>query len=90
MISQTTSIASQYVAYPFDTVRRRMQMSTQKALYKNTRECFRKMFQEEGFLSFYTGSLVNVFRATGAALCLVFYDSIGRFLFLEKDFGGHY
>merc|ERR1711981_280578 len=65
--------------YPFDTVRRRMQMQSEKPveehLYKGTGDCFRKIAAEEGLAAgLYKGFVANIFRSVGGALVLVFYD----------------
>merc|ERR1712050_533846 len=64
---------------PFDTVRRRLQMQSEKPpeehLYKGTGDCFKKIAAEEGLAKgLYKGFLANVVRSVGGALVLVFYD----------------
>lgn len=81
---KVVTIFSGLTSYPFDTVRRRMMMqSDQKKehiLYKNTADCWIKMAKNEGFSSFFKGALSNIFRGTGAALVLVFYDEIKKLI----------
>jgi len=65
--------------YPFDTVRRRLQMQSEKPveehLYKGTGDCFKKVASEEGLVKgLYKGFAANVLRSVGGALVLVFYD----------------
>mmetsp|Transcript_73553 Transcript_73553/g.191590 ORF Transcript_73553/g.191590 Transcript_73553/m.191590 type:complete len:105 (+) Transcript_73553:299-613(+) len=65
--------------YPFDTVRRRLQMQSEKPieehLYKGTGDCFKKIAADEGLAKgLYKGFLANVVRSIGGALVLVFYD----------------
>merc|ERR1711933_452034 len=62
--------------YPFDTVRRRLQMQSEKPveehLYKGTGDCFKKIAAEEGMAKgLYKGFLANVLRSVGGALVLV-------------------
>jgi len=77
-IAEAVSITSQSVAYPFDTVRRRMMMqNTQgESLYKNTFDCWRRIYGSEGLRGFYPGLSVNAFRSVGSALMLTLYDEI--------------
>jgi len=50
--AQTSAISAGYVSYPFDTVRRRLQMQSEKPesewVYKGTADCFAKIAKEEG------------------------------------------
>lgn len=75
---QAVSITSQSVAYPFDTVRRRMMMQNAQgeSLYKNTLHCWRRIYRSEGLRGFYPGLSVNAFRSVGSALMLTLYDEI--------------
>jgi len=67
-----------------DTVRRRMMMQSGRAkgdvLYKNTMDCWKKVYQQEGPGAFFKGAFSNILRGTGAALVLVFYDRFKEFL----------
>lgn len=85
LIAETVVIFAGLISYPFDTVRRRMMMqSGQKKtemMYKNTWDCWQKIFINEGPSAYFKGALSNIFRGTGAALVLVLYDEIQRFLF---------
>ena len=57
-IAQATAITAGYASYPFDTVRRRLQMQSEKPqsewLYKGTVDCFFKIMKDEGTLLFST------------------------------------
>jgi solute carrier family 25 (adenine nucleotide translocator) protein 4/5/6/31 len=70
-----TTIAG-VVSYPFDTVRRRMMMQAGKTvvMYKNTADCWVKIFQNEGINGFFKGALTNAIRGSGGAIVLVMYD----------------
>merc|ERR1712196_299433 len=78
--------ASGLVAYPFDTVRRRLQMESERPMadrmYKGTMDCGAKILKTEGFGGMYKGALANIFRGVGASLVLVLYGEIQ--LALEK------
>lgn len=80
MIAQVVTTVSGIVSYPFDTVRRRMMMQSGRAkseiMYKNTLDCWVKIYKSEGGKAFFKGALSNVLRGTGGALVLVFYDEL--------------
>jgi len=80
MIAQVVTTVSGIVSYPFDTVRRRMMMQSGRAkseiMYKNTIDCWAKIYKSEGGNAFFKGALSNVLRGTGGALVLVFYDEL--------------
>lgn len=83
-IAQVVTICSGILSYPFDTVRRRMMMQSGRAkadiMYKNTLDCWVKITKQEGTRAFFKGALSNVFRGTGGALVLVFYDELKKLL----------
>lgn len=83
-IAQVVTICSGILSYPFDTVRRRMMMQSGRAkadiMYKNTLDCWVKISKQEGTSAFFKGALSNVFRGTGGALVLVFYDELKKLL----------
>merc|ERR1712084_66878 len=77
--AQTAIIAGATISYPFDTVRRRLQMQAEKPpeehIYKGTFDCLKKIAAEEGVAAgVYKGFVANAFRSVGAALVLVLYD----------------
>merc|ERR1712193_475424 len=77
--AQTAITFGAGATYPFDTVRRRMQMQAEKPpeehLYKGTMHCFKTIAAEEGLAAgLYKGFIANVVRSVGGALVLVFYD----------------
>jgi solute carrier family 25 (adenine nucleotide translocator) protein 4/5/6/31 len=82
--AQTAAICAAYVSYPFDTVRRRLQMQSDKPvdqwLYKNSLDCFRKIAAEEGPAAFFKGAGANALRTLGSALVLVMYGEIKAML----------
>jgi len=77
-IAQTVTTVAGIISYPFDTVRRRMMMQSGRAdkLYKNTIDCWGKIYKQEGGKAFFKGAFSNVLRGTGGALVLVLYDEI--------------
>merc|ERR1719352_780361 len=77
--AQTAITVGAAATYPFDTVRRRLQMQSEKPveehIYKGTMDCFKVIAREEGLAAgLYKGFLANVVRSVGGALVLVFYD----------------
>jgi len=82
-IAQTVTTVAGIISYPFDTVRRRMMMQSGRAdkMYKNTMDCWGKIYKTEGGKAFFKGAFSNVLRGTGGALVLVLYDEIKTFLF---------
>jgi solute carrier family 25 (adenine nucleotide translocator) protein 4/5/6/31 len=79
-IAQSVAITAGYASYPFDTVRRRLQMQSEKPVsewaYKNTADCFSKIMKEEGTTAFFKGAGANALRTVGSAMVLVLYDQI--------------
>jgi len=82
-VSQTNTICAQYITYPIDTIRRYLMVSGKvdktgkKAReFKSTWDCAKTVTKEQGVVGLYRGSLANTYRATGAALCMVFYETI--------------
>jgi len=86
-IAQATAITAGYASYPFDTVRRRLQMQSNKPreqwLYKGTLDCFSKVVQKEGTPALFKGAGANALRTVGSALVLILYDEVKRFAGLD-------
>ena len=84
LIAQFTAIVAGFISYPFDTVRRRLQMQSDKPkeqwLYTGTLDCAAKIVQEEGIGAMFKGFAANVLRTLGGALVLVGYDEIKAML----------
>jgi len=78
--AQTSAICAGYASYPFDTVRRRLQMQSEKPesewVYKGTADCFGKIVKEEGTTALFKGAGANALRTVGAAMVLVLYSEI--------------
>jgi solute carrier family 25 (adenine nucleotide translocator) protein 4/5/6/31 len=78
--AQFSAIAAGYASYPFDTVRRRLQMQSEKPeaewVYKGTADCFAKIVKDEGATALFKGAGANALRTVGAALVLVLYSEI--------------
>lgn len=91
-VAQFTAIAAGYASYPFDTVRRRLQMQSEKPkeqwLYKGTFDCAGKILKKEGFNALFKGAGANALRTVGSAMVLVLYDTIQGALGLNLGGGG--
>merc|ERR1712054_495940 len=61
--AQTAALCAAYASYPFDTVRRRLQMQSEKP-------------KEEGVSALFKGAGANALRTVGSALVLVMYGEI--------------
>merc|ERR1719450_1277681 len=83
-IAQFTAIIAGFISYPFDTVRRRLQMQAEKPkeqwLYAGTLDCAIKIVKDEGMGAMFKGFAANVLRTLGGALVLVGYDEIKRMI----------
>merc|ERR1712121_328593 len=77
-IAQTVAAGSVSIAYPFDTVRRRLMMMSGEGekMYSGTVDCWRKIVQQEGGKALFKGNFTNVIRSFGCALVLVMYDEL--------------
>jgi len=89
-VAQFTAIVAGYASYPFDTVRRRLQMQSEKPkeqwIYKGTVDCTNKIMKEEGVAALFKGAGANALRTVGSALVLVLYDQLQKMLGI--DLGG--
>merc|ERR1712072_900883 len=77
--AQIAITAGAGISYPFDTVRRRLQMQAEKPVeehvYKGTTDCLKKIAAEEGVgPGLYKGFIANALRSVGGAMVLVLYD----------------
>jgi len=80
IIAQIVSLTAGTICYPIDSVRRRLMMqagiSPELRKYKNSIDCFIKVYSIEGIRGFYLGIAPNLLRSVGGALLLVAYDAI--------------
>jgi len=70
--------------YPFDTVRRRMMLESEKSvanrIYKGSWDCFKQVLRKEGTKGMYKGMVPELFRGVGGSLVIVIYDRL-KFIF---------
>ena len=80
VVAQVATNAAGVLSYPFDTVRRRLQMESEKPMdqriYKGTLHCVKHIVQNEGIQGLYKGLVADIVRGAGAAMVLVAYDRI--------------
>lgn len=66
--------------YPFDTVRRRMMLQSEKPkaerVYKGSVDCFLQVFRKEGAKGMYKGMVPELARGVGGSIVIVLYDRI--------------
>jgi solute carrier family 25 (adenine nucleotide translocator) protein 4/5/6/31 len=78
--AQVAGIAARPFNYPFDTVRRRLQMESEKPmeqrLYKGTIHCAVTIVKTEGFLALYKGLVADIIRGGFAAMVPLIYEKI--------------
>jgi len=78
-----------YAAYPVDTVRRRMMMTSGEAFkYKSSLDAFQQIIRHEGYKSLYKGAGANIIRAVAGAGVLSGYDQLQVMLFGKAYSGG--
>jgi len=91
-VAQTTAIAAGYASYPFDTIRRRLQMQSEKPrdkwVYNGTFDCLSKILKDEGVRALFKGAGANALRTVGSAMVLVLYDQLQLALGLNLGSGG--
>jgi solute carrier family 25 (adenine nucleotide translocator) protein 4/5/6/31 len=91
-IAQATAITAGYASYPFDTIRRRLQMQSEKPesewLYKGTLDCLNKIRKDEGTAALFKGAGANALRTVGSAMVLVLYGEIKTLMGFEGGVGG--
>jgi solute carrier family 25 (adenine nucleotide translocator) protein 4/5/6/31 len=87
VVAQFTAICAGYASYPMDTVRRRLQMQSEKPkeqwTYSGTMDCFGKIMKNEGVTALFKGAGANALRTVGSAMVLVLYDSFKTMLGME-------
>jgi len=66
--------------YPFDTVRRRVMLESEKPpaerVYKGSFDCARQVLQKEGLKGMYKGMIPELARGVGGSMVIVAYDRI--------------
>ena len=69
------TVLSGITAYPIDTVKRRMMMTSgEKVKYSGSVDCFRQIVAQEGHRALFRGAAVNVVRGVAGAGVLSGFD----------------
>jgi len=82
IVAQVATNAAGVASYPFDTVRRRLMMTTgqKEKMYSGTIDAFVKISKNEGMGAFFKGAFSNIIRGVGGAIVLVMYDELKEVL----------
>ena len=87
-LAMCVDIGAAMLAYPFDTVRRRMMMQSGKPeaerIYTSSMQCASKIIKDEGYSGMYKGAGMNNVRAIASALVLVVYDELKHIMKEKK------
>jgi solute carrier family 25 (mitochondrial adenine nucleotide translocator), member 4/5/6/31 len=79
------TIGAGLAAYPLDTVRRRMMMTSGEAVkYNNSLEALKQIVAKEGSKSLFKGAGANILRAVAGAGVLAGYDRLQVIVFGKK------
>jgi solute carrier family 25 (adenine nucleotide translocator) protein 4/5/6/31 len=81
ILGASTGVIAQTITYPFDTVRRRMQMNSRSGLkkYNSILDCVLSMWKE-GIRSFYRGVVMNMLRTVpGISIQMYVYDRLRQY-----------
>uniref|UniRef100_A0A1J3EK72 ADP/ATP translocase n=1 Tax=Noccaea caerulescens TaxID=107243 RepID=A0A1J3EK72_NOCCA len=79
------TVGAGLASYPFDTVRRRMMMTSGEAVkYRSSLEAFSQIVKKEGAKSLYKGAGANILRAVAGAGVLAGYDKLQLIVFGKK------
>tara|TARA_R110002050_G_scaffold34194_1_gene86476 strand:- start:99 stop:1055 length:957 start_codon:yes stop_codon:yes gene_type:complete len=88
-IAQFSAVSAGLVANPFDIIRRRLQMQSDKPqkewVYTGAANCASTILRKEGWRAFYKGAGANAIRTLGSALVLVLYDQFQFMLGIEEE-----
>jgi solute carrier family 25 (adenine nucleotide translocator) protein 4/5/6/31 len=88
LLGWAVTIFAGITAYPIDTVRRRMMMTSGQAVkYNNSMHAFSVIVKNEGVKSLFKGAYANVLRSVAGAGVLALYDRLQLIMF-GKKFGG--
>ena len=84
VLAQSISLMAGTLAYPLDSIRRRMMMQAGQAraerAYRNGWHCFQTVLKTEGIRGFFLGLGPNIVRSVGGAMLLVAYDTMRDWL----------
>ena len=78
LLAQLTSVTAGLLAYPFDTVRKRIQMDAGRANknYSGAFDCFGKILAQEGVAGFYRAFYIPILAGQAGSCLLIAYDKL--------------
>lgn len=86
VLGYIVTVVAELIAYPFDTVRRRMMMTSGEAVkYNGSIDCLRQIVAKEGSMSLMKGAWANVLRGVAGAGVLAGYDKVVQLYNQMKD-----
>ncbi|KAK9384368.1 mitochondrial carrier domain-containing protein [Lipomyces mesembrius] len=89
LLGWTVTTAAGIAAYPIDTIRRRMMMTSGQAVkYKSSFDAFSKIVATDGVGSLFKGAGANILRGVAGAGVISIYDQLQLILFGKKYSGG--
>ncbi|KAK9459092.1 ADP,ATP carrier protein [Lipomyces oligophaga] len=89
LLGWTVTTAAGIAAYPLDTVRRRMMMTSGQAVkYKSSFDAFTQIVKTNGVGSLFKGAGANILRGVAGAGVISIYDQLQLILFGKKYSGG--
>lgn len=75
--------------YPFDTVRRRLMLESEKPkdqrIYRSGVHCAGEIVKKEGVAGLYKGMFPEIFRGFGGVMVVVIYDRLKNYMGLKKQ-----
>ena len=75
MLGYGVTVSAGLMSYPFDTIRRRMMMTSGEAVkYKGSIDCTIQILKNEGFVSMMKGAGANILRGMAGAGVLAGFD----------------
>lgn len=75
-----------FVAYPIDTVRRRMMMTSGEAVkYTGSWDAAHKILLQEGYRSFFRGAGTNIVRSIAGAIVLSGFEQLKHYYLILRD-----
>ena len=81
-LGYTVAVCAGIIAYPIDTVRRRMLMrSCEPVKYRGSLDCARQIFRQEGLKGFMRGAGVHIVSGFASGSLLVLVDKIKSYYF---------
>ncbi|KAF6152632.1 hypothetical protein GIB67_008069 [Kingdonia uniflora] len=85
LLGWSVTTVSGVCAYPFDTLRRRMMLTSgQPSKYHNTVHAFRHIISQEGFAALFRGVTANILLGMAGAGVLAGYDQLQRLTYKHR------